>query len=620
VLCELRRGGILGGRGTSGPRGGHGADRGDGQRQRDGLAVEGVLAQHRRAEPDGLAQRDVEFRAGVAVLGDVEAGCGTQHSLSLGRRSGQDPGGVGQHEERQVEGPGPVDEPSGLVGRRGVDGAGLGRGLAGDDGDRRAIEPGQSGQQRPTPGGLQLEPGPAVDDRLDGPPPVVRRAPVGGDHGGQVGAGGCDRGPGGGPSTGAEWEVAEDRAQQREGLVLVGDHEVGHTGRGVNVGSAECLDVHLFTRGHRHDGGTGREQLAGALHHHHHVGQRRSERAVPGRGAEHADQQGNHPGTVGQRRQVGGRRSPTLERVRRPVTPTVEQHDQRHPLLAGQAGQALAFGGSGQADGAPAHAGILGAHQDRATVDHPVAGGERVGRCVLADAGQGADLPERVGVEQCRHPLAGVEATSVPTQGQPPWVAHGAGCGAASVELGVRLLPPLVDIHDPQSCRMVQTRDHGRHDPSRCPRRLGADDSGGRPRLRLPVGGRGRPTPLGRTSISTASWWPSTARDRGHLRFLRAGGHPAGSGLAPDGGHHLGVGGHHASPAGPAAPHDHRPAPRHRRTRRAAGVPVRLGGRHLRAVRIRHGQPAAPGHHRHPPDSIARRRACHGRAGPLRQR
>src|SRR5690606_3650486 len=108
-------------------------DRHPGQRQGDGLVIEGVHPHHRTSEAERLTYRQVQLRPLERVLGDEHPGAGTQDAGTLGSAAGQHPRVVGDQQQRQVERVGELDEPGRLLGGGDVDRAGAYLWLVGDN-------------------------------------------------------------------------------------------------------------------------------------------------------------------------------------------------------------------------------------------------------------------------------------------------------------------------------------------------------------------------------------------------------------------------------------------------------------------------------------------------------
>ena len=185
--------------------------------QGDGLAVERVHGHDRGAEPEGLAQGDVELGHPQAVLHGEQPGGVAEDALALGGGAGQDARVVGQEDARQAERVGHVEEVGGLVGGVAVDGAGQHARVVGHDGDAAPSEMGERGHDRPAELGLDVEQLAAVDH------PARARVGSGRGDGGRAGSSsrmstsagaGVRPVPPGRGLPGVEWEVGEVAAGQ----------------------------------------------------------------------------------------------------------------------------------------------------------------------------------------------------------------------------------------------------------------------------------------------------------------------------------------------------------------------------------------------------------------------
>ena len=154
-------------------------------------------------------------------------------------------------------------------------------------------------------------------------------------------------------------------------------------------------------------GGPGGEDRRVAAHHRE-VGDRRDERAVPGRRAEHRGHERHPAGAPRLGEHVGrGRRA-----VAAPVgaeAGAFEHHDQRHAVGDRDLGDAVALGVGGRADRAGLHREVLGRDHHRPAVDAARTHHDRVGGRFLA-ADERAELLERTGVEEVRRCARGRRA------------------------------------------------------------------------------------------------------------------------------------------------------------------------------------------------------------------
>ena len=105
----------------------------------------------------------------------------TDDSLPFDRCPDHEAGHVGEEEEGNVEGIAGPNEPGRLVGGVDEQDPPFLSGLARNDPDRLAIEPGQCGDQLPRPVGLDLEERVAVHQHVDQIPHVERHVLVFGD-------------------------------------------------------------------------------------------------------------------------------------------------------------------------------------------------------------------------------------------------------------------------------------------------------------------------------------------------------------------------------------------------------------------------------------------------------
>ncbi len=214
--------------------------------------------------------------------------------------------------------------------------------------------------------------------------------------------------------------------------------------------AAELLLADLFADRGLHQWRPRAEQRR-ALDHHDEVHERRGERAVSGRRPHDHAHRGDETGERHQRLEVVRGAAATFECVLGPVTGALEQHHERHPLLLGQLGEPVPFGTGRQSDRATHHGEVLGTDQHRATVDRAVTGDERVGRrnrrdSALHGSGERAELDERVGVEQPRDALAGVEAATLALAFESFRPTHPPRLGVAGVEIIEQRLPGVIMV------------------------------------------------------------------------------------------------------------------------------------------------------------------------------
>ena len=236
-------------------------------------------------------------------------------------------------------------------------------------------------------------------------------------------------------------EVAEVGAHLAErGGVVVGD-VVDETARERDAGATEVLFGDLFAERLAHDGRPGREDRRVAAHHRE-VRDRRDERAVAGRRAEDGRHERDPAGAAGLGEHVGG--GPGAVPAAVGTEPgAFEQHDQRNPVGDGDLRDAVSLRVGRAADRAGLHGEVLGRDHHRAAIDATGAHDDRVGRCLFA-AHERAELLERSGVEKHVDSGAHVELPGGAVLLQPNLSAHGAGRGAALLEIledGVPVVP-----------------------------------------------------------------------------------------------------------------------------------------------------------------------------------
>ena len=216
-------------------------------------------------------------------------------------------------------------------------------------------------------------------------------------------------------------EVTQVRAHEVErAFVVVGD--VVHEAAGErDRGTAEVfLRDRLAERLLHHRGAGGEDRRVPA--HHAEVRQRRDERAMAGRRAEHCGDE-RHPARAPRLGEhVGG----CARAASAPVGPKAgafEHHDQRHAVDDRELGHAVALGVGRRADRARLHGEVFGRDHDRAAVDAARTHDDGVGGGVLA-ADERAELLERTRVEQVIDARAGVELARVAVFLQPLVAAH----------------------------------------------------------------------------------------------------------------------------------------------------------------------------------------------------
>ena len=240
---------------------------------------------HRAPRHRGLVHRGQRPRA-VADRGRL-----------LGRRPDDEARLVDEVDDGQVERVGQIDEAGDLLAGLGRPAAAVHVGVAGEDGDGPAVEPGQTGHGRATPAAPDLREGVAVDERVDDRPDLVDLPPVAGDRVDQpvvaalrIVALGLRR-----ARRCVEHrrrQIREEASRQRERVLFVGDDIVDDTVAAVDGAAAETLLVDLLAEP-GDDRRSRDEHLRRALHHHREVAAHDARRAESGHRAERERDDGN---------------------------------------------------------------------------------------------------------------------------------------------------------------------------------------------------------------------------------------------------------------------------------------------------------------------------------------
>ena len=134
----------------------------------------------------------------------------------------------------------------------------------------------------------------------------------------------------------------------------------------LHAGAAELLGVTSSPSAAFTSGGPAVKIELVPRDHHHEVGHRRGQRAVAGRRTQHDRRRsGTRPERSASVVRSVGHRHVALEHLADPGAGALEEADERHALVAGEAGDPLALGHPGDADRTALHREVLGADAHR---------------------------------------------------------------------------------------------------------------------------------------------------------------------------------------------------------------------------------------------------------------
>ena len=228
-----------------------------------------------------LAQDDADPRHGGPGVGERHLGPVADHAPPLEVLAGVEARGVDEGDEGQVESVAEGHESASLLGGGDVEGAGHRLGLVGDDADGPATDRREGGDQVRGECGPGLEQVPVVNDALDHVPDVVAaRGGVGEEVAGLGGRAvdGIDAWNRCGERVCMVGKEVEEFGDQLDGLVTVGDGEVGDTRRArVHRSSAEAFVAQLLAS-EPLDHLRAAHEGVGLVDHHHQVGEAEEER------------------------------------------------------------------------------------------------------------------------------------------------------------------------------------------------------------------------------------------------------------------------------------------------------------------------------------------------------
>ncbi len=209
----------------------------------------------------------------------------------------------------------------------------------------------------------------------------------------------------------------------------------------LDIGSAKIFLTDLLADGGLDQGWARREQR-GLLGHDRKVHQRGGQGTVSRSGPRHDADGRNDAREIDETLEIIGRATMALEGVGDSVSGTLQNKNQRHSLVPGQLGEAIAFVRRTEPDRTAHHCKIFGAHENGPTLDGTEAGGKGVGRGSFAHpTHQSAEFLKAAGIQQSRDALPSVElaATALFLELFAP--SHGPSALPAFLEIGKKRLP-----------------------------------------------------------------------------------------------------------------------------------------------------------------------------------